>query len=138
MTNDPKRHAHSDEAEINRLLIAYCLTADIADHAARAALFVADGRLDTPAGNAAGRPDIEALLTRLMPPGAPPRQHLLTNVLIDVDGEAATATSYVCVLRKGPSGIGVSFAGRNRDALVRTNGTWLFRSRTITDDFAGT
>lgn len=138
MTNGQTPHALSDEAQIDRLLIEYCQTADVADHAARAALFAQDGQLFTPAGNAVGQADIEALLARLMPPGAPPRQHLMSNVLIDVaTGDTATSSSYVTVLRKGPDGVGVSFAGRNRDNLVRVNGTWLFRSRTITDDFAG-
>ena len=71
-----------------------------------------------------------------MPPGAPPRQHLMSNVLIDLDGDAATSSSYVTVLRKGPAGVGVSFAGRNRDELVRVSGVWMIRSRTITDAFA--
>ena len=50
--------------------------------------------------------------------------------VVEVDGERATARSYVLVLRAAAA-IGITVAGRYEDQLVKINGAWRFRERKV-------
>jgi hypothetical protein len=61
----------------------------------------------------------------------PRSAHLLSNPLIDVDGDDAVAESDFVVVERDDLGHGrISLAGRYRDRLRRQGGTWLFAERT--------
>jgi len=63
-----------------------------------------------------------------IPKGA--NYHLLTNAIIDIDGDRATAESkwaFVMLEEKKPPQ--TAFAGRYLDTLIRENGQWKFLRR---------
>lgn len=85
-----------DEREIGRLLVAYATAIDTHDHAGLDRVFLPTSRLDFRAvGGRAGsyaelRPWLDARMA-----GYEVLQHLLGNMAIEVDGDAARATTYL-------------------------------------------
>lgn len=62
-----------------------------------------------------------------------PSMHRLTNYVIDIDGDRATARTYVQALVLGPdSQSGVDAIGYYDDVLVRSEDDWRIASRTFT------
>ncbi len=125
-----------DEKEIRALLVRYGEYLDAKDYAGYASLFASDGVSTTGFGSATGPAAIEVLLEENM--GAPPpgyinkdRLHLMTTMIVDVSGDAATAQSRYTVFDKSEGGRPVPLhAGRYADVLVRENGAWKLKSRT--------
>jgi 3-phenylpropionate/cinnamic acid dioxygenase small subunit len=70
--------------------------------------------------------------------GVPRTKHLTTNLVIDVDGDTATASSYVTVLQAAP-GLPLQpiFSGRYRDRFERVDGEWRWRERAVVGDLYG-
>jgi len=129
-----------DEKQIHDLLIRYGLLLDSKDFKGYAALFAKDGvwvggfgTHRTPAG-------IEAMLEKYMGPAAPGTRnkdnfHLLTNEIITVDGDRATAVSKLIFYVKGPEGRPVpQMAGHYDDEFVREEGRWKFAKRVVQAD----
>ncbi|HEX4225523.1 MAG TPA: nuclear transport factor 2 family protein, partial [Pseudonocardiaceae bacterium] len=65
------------------------------------------------------------------PDGTPRTQHVTTNIAIDVDGDQATATSYVTVFQAVTDLLALQpiASGRYRDTFTRHNGQWRFVER---------
>jgi SnoaL-like protein len=70
-----------------------------------------------------------------------PLRHVLSNLVIDLRGDTATADSYWTELLssgRDPSGVGrpptVLNAGRYRDAFVKRDGRWLISERRVIAD----
>ena len=58
--------------------------------------------------------------------------HLMTNMLIEVDGDRATARSRITYFERSPENRPVAMlAGRYEDELVREEGRWLFKHRQV-------
>ena len=126
-----------DKAEIERLLLDYGRHLDARDFGAYAALFAKDGEWVGGFGTVAGPPNIKTFMEKAMP-GANTAQnyHLLSNFVIAVQGDTATAWSrwaFVVPSREG-GGAAISQAGRYDDTLVRENGRWRFKRRTASND----
>jgi len=90
-----------------------------------------------------GRPRIHELLRstiRMHEDGTPRTKHVTTNVRIEVDEEAGTASarSYFTVLQ-AVEGLGLQtiVAGRYRDRFERHNGRWRFAERRFATDLIG-
>src|SRR5580700_1142434 len=107
--HDNARSMKSDDAAISELLFTYAERVDAGDFAGVAALF-ADGEI-----GAEGYPGVEhgaeAVLkyfersTRRYPDGTPKTKHVMTNVIIDIDGAVAAARSYFTVLQAVPGAL---------------------------------
>lgn len=72
--------------------------------------------------------------------GTPKTKHITTNLILDVDDQAGSATcrSYVTVLQATDDlPLQPIFSGRYRDAFRRVAGEWRFAERRIITDFAG-
>jgi ketosteroid isomerase-like protein len=72
--------------------------------------------------------------------GTPKTKHVTTNLILDVDDEAGTATcrSYVTVLQATEDlPLQPIFSGRYRDAFERVDDEWRFTERRFITDFAG-
>ena len=72
--------------------------------------------------------------------GSPCTKHVTTNVMIDVNAAAgsATARSYFTVLQARPElPLQVVIAGRYHDQFARTDGGWHFTDRMIYVDLLG-
>jgi len=126
-----------DKAEIQQLLIDYGRHLDARDFAAYGRLFARDGEWVGGFGTASGGPaGIQAFMEKAMgtAPNTAHNYHLLTNFVITVNGDTATAWSRWAFVVPGASGATIAQAGRYDDTLVRENGHWRFKRRTASND----
>jgi uncharacterized protein (TIGR02246 family) len=126
-----------DKEEIERLLLDYGRHLDSRDFAAYGRLFAKDGEWVGGFGTATGGPaGIQAFMEKAMGtgPNTAHNYHLLTNFVITVMGNTATAWSRWAFVVPGPSGATIAQAGRYDDTLVRENGQWRFKRRVASND----
>ena len=128
-----------DKEEIERLLLDYGRHLDTRDFAAYGRLFTRDGEWVGGFGTAAGGPGgIQAFMEKAM--GTAPNRansyHLLSNFVIAVSGDTATAWSRWAFVVPGPAGAVIAQAGRYDDTLVRENGRWRIKRRVASNDTA--
>jgi hypothetical protein len=84
--------------------------------------------------------DLYRKTVRIYDDGTPRTKHLVTNIVIEVDEGAtsASARSYWTVLQATPDKpLGPILSGRYNDKFERREGEWLFTERRITTDLAG-
>jgi len=126
-----------DIEEIRTLLLDYGRFLDSRDLAAYSRLFAKDGEWVGGFGSAQGPVGIQAFMEKNLGTG-PNRTntyHLLTNFVIDVKGDTATAWSRWTFVTPGPDGRPViAQAGRYDDQLVRESGRWKFKRRVASND----
>jgi uncharacterized protein (TIGR02246 family) len=125
-----------DREQIQQLLLDYGRHLDSRDLAAYAALFAADGEWVGGFGSVKGRPQIQAFMEKNLgtAPNRAGNYHLLTNFVITVNGDTATAWSRWAFVVPGERGAAIAQAGRYDDALVRENGAWRFKRRVASND----
>lgn len=126
----------TDHEQIRNLLAAYCIHVDDGDFERLASLFTEDAVVDAMGDVMQGRDTI----ARSMEENYIPRRrgrHVTLNSFIEVDGDSATATSDIMFVRRSKEGPLIQLMGRYTDELVRRDGAWRFRRRTIriTDDW---
>jgi uncharacterized protein (TIGR02246 family) len=128
--------AFEDKAEIEQLLLDYGRHLDARDFGAYGALFAADGEWVGGFGKVAGPGNIKAFMEKAMPGANTAKNyHLLSNFVISVTGDTATAWSrWAFVVPGQQGGALISQAGRYDDTLVRENGRWRFKRRTASND----
>src|SRR3984885_10995053 len=126
-------HDEADKNAIRELLATYCFHLDNYRFADMAALFTEDGTWDTAFGKGTGRAGIVAQAESITRPASPrPRRaHLTTNIVIALNGDAATVESNWSVIQNSASGPKIGSAGAYQDQVVKQNGKWLFRYRKI-------
>ncbi len=121
----------SDKDEIRELLATYCFHLDNERFEAMAALFSPDGVWETAFGTGRGRDGIVAQARSIASAPRPRRVHLTTNIVIELDGDAAAAQSNWMLFTNSPSGPVIGSGGAYRDVLAKIEGRWFFRRRTI-------
>jgi uncharacterized protein (TIGR02246 family) len=121
----------ADKDEIRELLARYCFCLDAEDFEAMAQLFTSDGVWETDFGIGTGRDGIVTHARSLQTGPRPRRIHLTTNIVITLHGETATALSNWALVQNGRSGPSVGSGGAYRDQLVKVEGRWHFKRRTI-------
>jgi 3-phenylpropionate/cinnamic acid dioxygenase small subunit len=129
-----------DIEEIRALFLRYADCLDANDFAGYAGLFASDGELLAQLGAAVGPAAIQALLEeRLGTAIAKARAvsfHVISNPVIEVDGDRATARvlwSYLTQRAEDPHPILIQ-AGHYTDDLRRENGRWKIARHAITRD----
>jgi 3-phenylpropionate/cinnamic acid dioxygenase small subunit len=90
---------------------------------------------------ATGPAEVLEMITRVVeniPTGPGKRNfHVMTNMVVDVEGDTATAWSRFIFYMPGEGGKAeVSTSGTYDDQLVRVGGTWKFLRRQLTGDVA--
>jgi uncharacterized protein (TIGR02246 family) len=123
-----------DQAAIERLLKEYGRTLDNRDFAAYAALFAHDGEWKGALGTYHGPAAIQAAMEKIfkdaaadIPKGS--NFHVMSNFIIDVQGDHATAHSNFIFYKLNKSVPEAAVAGRYEDVLIRENGAWRFLTR---------
>ena len=125
-----------DRDEIEKLIFTYAERMDAGDIDGVAALFehasVANDKGEVVTGT-------EALATRwrksviIHPDGTPRTRHVTTNLVVDLDEGAGTATarSYVTVFQEVEGALPLQpiFAGTYDDRFARVDGRWRFTAR---------
>jgi ketosteroid isomerase-like protein len=125
---------------IHEAIANYCFHFDGAEFDQWVDLFAEDGTFD--AGQRGVHKGREALrkFVKTVPltGGSPMMKHCVMNEIIKVDGEKATAKSYIILVRsKGEGALVNGLAGRYEDQLVKQGDQWLFQSRKVHFDLMG-
>lgn len=125
-----------DEKEIREVVIRYGEYLDARDYASYASLFASDGVWTGGFGSATGPAAIQEMLEKNL--GKPEEGfvnksnfHLVTTVVVDVDGDTAKVRSRYMFFTASPDNRpAAALAGRYVDEFVRENGSWKIKSRT--------
>lgn len=123
-----------DRDAIRDLLARYTYNGDRGQVPDLAACFAADGVIEYPGNRAQGPAAIAAALGgsgSARNPALTFVRHHITNPLIEVDGDTATARSYFAV----HTDIGPDHSGTYSDRLVRTAAGWRFAHRLVRIDW---
>lgn len=121
-----------DIDEIRTVLVNYGRFLDAHDFAAYGRLFAKNGEWIGGFGTVKGPSEIEAFMIKnIGTPGKPSETyHLLTNFIIDVHGDNATAWSRWNFVTPGADKKpAIAQGGHYQDTLVRENGHWKFSRR---------
>ncbi len=132
-----------DVEEIRIVLTNYGRYLDAHDLVAYSNLFASDGEWVGGFGTGKGPAGIQALMEKNLgvtakgKPGS--TYHLLTNFLIDVHGDTATAWSrWNFVVTNADNHPSIMYGGHYDDTLVRENGHWKFKRRVAVNDIPHT
>ena len=86
-----------------------------------------------------GSADVKAAVlagTRFFPDGTPRTRHVISNVVIDLDGDVATARSYLTVFQQTDTlPLQPVASGRYVDRFERVDGSWRWADRVIRAGF---
>ena len=119
-----------DTRAIEQLMIRYADRIDANDPEGAAACYTEDG-IGKYWGTFQGRKDIAARLRKILD-GFATTSHHLSNVSIRLDGDRATAMSYVYAFhRLAGTNDPLHYWGRWVDKLVRIDGQWLLAEREV-------
>ena len=122
----------TDRDEIVALTIRYATAIDSEQYEMLSTVFTADADLDYgEVGHWTGAAEVTEFMD-LAHRGAANTLHRMSNQIVDVNGDAATARTYVDALILGPDGSGVNAIGYYDDELARTGDGWRISKRTFT------
>jgi ketosteroid isomerase-like protein len=132
----------SDANEITALVLSYARLLDMGDVDAVAALFEHSTWRSLPQGSVLrGRAEVRRVYENLLDQvGTHPTKHLISNLNIDVERDAATASShcYWTVLENPTAGcIVITLSGQYADSFEKVDDSWRFTDRLITVDLTG-
>lgn len=104
-----------------------------------AALFCHDGEVKLgPLGRAKGRENIAALMTENLAASVGESYHIISNPLIKLDGDRATAeVMWTVILRSEKDRPVIGMIGQHKDELRREQGQWRFQTRAGFVDIPG-
>lgn len=120
------------EREIYRCLVRFARAMDYRDWGALDAIVSPDASADLGQGVVHGRREIVAFMRSFLD-DCGPTQHLLGNVMIDVQGDTAQSSCYVSDMHKGTGDKAeATFAtlGEYHDTWERVGGGWRMTHRT--------
>ena len=117
---------------IRELMARYCFHFDNGELDDWLTLFTEDGVFDLgPRGRLAGHEALRKFLKSIpLTNGLPMMKHCVMNTIVSVNGDRATARSYVVVVQGGEQ-LAVSIAGRYEDGLAKVGGAWRFTERKV-------
>ena len=130
----------ADEKDaIRELMARYAQSMDAGRFADVAALFTENAVWTTSYGTAQGRAEIEAMFERNVPKKGegPQRKHYITNIIIKLDGDTASAVSDYLVVRESERGLLPVMGGTYRDTFVKRAGEWQFARKELQHDIVG-
>jgi len=125
----------TDREQIIEVAVRYCTAMDTKDWSLLDRCFVADATVLYPGfDELRGLPALVGFLDGILGP-LDATQHIATNFTVEVEGEEASATSYLHaqhVRHDAPGGPNFIFAGTYRDRLKRTEEGWRITRRELT------
>lgn len=120
-----------DRDQIGRTLAEYCQLLDDGRFDQWADLFTEDARLVLLGRVTTGRHAIRDYMMGVQSEGSR-GLHMTANILVDADGDTATATTDYMFVRPSGGGLAIIAAGHYYDRLVRGGTRWRFSEREIT------
>jgi len=134
---DARLQRLADKEEITAVLLEYGRALDDRDFAAYSGLFAADGEWVGGFGSVKGPANIKAFMEKNMGTAGNTSNnyHLMSNFVIKVSGDTATAWSrWAFVQPQQSGGAVIAQAGRYDDTFVKENGAWKFKKRVASND----
>ena len=124
---------------IRELMAAYAQALDACRFADVAACFAPDGEWTTDYGAARGPAEIEAFIRGIVPVKGegPQRKHYITNIIIAVDGDTASAVSDYLIVRESENGLIPVMGGTYRDKFIKTPAGWRFSRKELEHHIKG-
>jgi uncharacterized protein (TIGR02246 family) len=123
-----------DRDEIRQLIARYCHLVDTHQTQAWVSLFSEDALLVIGDRRTQGHDALTALCNGLVALyEKQPMRHVVDNVVVDVDGDVATAQSYLQIVSPGSPPVFMQ-SGRYHDQLRRADGRWVFTERYMEPD----
>jgi uncharacterized protein (TIGR02246 family) len=131
--------AADEKDAIRELMARYCHALDACQFDEVASLFAEEGEWTTTYGSARGRAQIEALLTSVVPKpgGGPQRKHYITNIIVTLAGDRASARSDYLVVRESERGLMPVMGGTYMDEFAKREGVWQFVKKQLVHDIVG-
>ena len=128
-----------DKDTIREVMAAYCHALDACRFADVAGLFAEDAVWTTDYGEAKGRDAIEQIFRSVVPVKGegPQRKHYITNIIIKVDGDTASAVSDYLIVREAEAGLIPVMGGTYRDKFIKTPAGWRFSRKELEHHIAG-
>lgn len=128
-----------EKDSIREVMARYCHALDACRFDEVARLFADEGEWTTDYGTARGRKEIEALLSRTVPRKGegPQRKHYITNVIIKVENDTASAVSDYLIIRESEQGLIPVMGGTYKDLFEKRDGQWRFRRKELVHDISG-
>lgn len=126
-----------DRFGINDLFVRYTCALDAGDAQTVIDCFAEDGTLVSPAvGEHTGRAAITAFAHRFsrFQGGGSQLRHVISNLIMSVDGEQAHATCYLTVFLTKDGKSKLLAPGRYDCELRKVNGQWRFQRRVVLHD----
>lgn len=125
-----------DKDAIRDLMTRYCLSIDAGRYADWVACFSEDGCFDSPIlGTWRGPEKLLAFTSKYQEwTGDSQPRHCVMNILIDVDGDTASAESYLLLTHAGHGKTELVISGRYEDRLRKIGGEWRFTERKVWPD----
>jgi ketosteroid isomerase-like protein len=133
-----------DRALIENLSNRYMVAVDAGDIETVMSTWAEDGVLEWVGGVETGKAEIREAMSNFGGAAAIPRipesattrprtRHQIINHVIDVDGDAATTIAYwFAFTNDNPEGeVRILFFGHYEDQLVRQDGGWVFKKRSV-------
>lgn len=129
MTDD----VHADELAIQKLIYRYNRLTNEEDFDGWASCFAPEGVFHGAYEEFRAHADLDrfAAHARALIEKMPNLRHFVTNIETNVQGDTASARSFLLMTSTAPSGeTRFAMVGRSDDELVKIDGNWLFLSRT--------
>ena len=129
---------------IETLVMTYAERVDLGDFAGVAALFAHatyraehGGEIASQDGAAAVQATFDSMVRRY-DDGTPRTKHVTTNLIVELDGDAARSRCYYTVFQQTDVlPLQPIIAGRYHDRFARVDGEWRFADRLIYSDLIG-
>ena len=116
--------------EIRRVLAAYCQTCDDGDFDNWGRLFTDDATFTVMGQTHRDREVLKAWIAAAQPPEARGK-HIISQPVIDVDGDTARVTTDYLFVGMSAAGLAVTSAGRYVDRFACSGGNWMIAAREI-------
>ena len=125
-----------DKEAIRDLLTRYCLHIDAGRYEEWVGCFTPDGVFDSPIlGRWQGADKLRQFTQRYREwTGAHQPRHCVMNVLIEVEGERASAECYLLMTHAAQGKTELVISGRYEDQIAKIDGQWLFKERKVLPD----
>ena len=124
---------------IRELMATYAQAMDACRFADVGACFAPDAEWITDYGAARGPDEIAKFIGGIVPVKGegPQRKHYITNIIIKVDGDSASAVSDYLIIRESENGLIPVMGGTYKDQFRRTPAGWRFSRKELVHDIAG-
>ena len=117
-----------DKITIAELISQYAKNTDAGNTESSVNMFVENGALSSPLGTVSGHEELRKQLERISSTTAKGKRHIMTNITSEINGDKATATSYMTVV-DAENSTNIILTGIYYDKLIKEENMWKFKER---------